>query len=132
MRWLVFLYLLINTWTDIRRREIHLIYTFVFAVILLGYYLWIGRMPDWMGMCPGICLWALACWKKDRIGHGDGAVVSVMGLALGNAEIWEVVTGGFLLAGAAGILLMILGKGKEYELPFVPFLMISFLLGKAG
>lgn len=130
MKLLSMMYLGINAWTDGRRKEIDLRYTVVFVLIIAVIRMWTGTPQNWKGLLPGSFLWVMSQWKKEKIGNGDGFVAAGLGWAIGLEEVWKVLTGGFLLAGCTGILLLALGRKKTTELPFIPFLCMSFLLGR--
>lgn len=124
------IYLGINAWTDWRWKEIDIRYTVIFVLAVAVMRIWTGTPQNWAGLLPGSFLWVLSQWKREKIGNGDGPVVAGLGWTIGLEEVWKVLTGGFLLAGCVGILLLVSGRKKTTELPFIPFLCMSFLLGR--
>lgn len=128
MNYLTAGYLAVNAWTDWKKREIDCRYTVIFIVCVLALQLYKKESLYWMGLMPGFCLWVLSFWKKNSIGSGDGIVVAALGWALGIEKIWEIIVGGFLLAGVFGMFMWILGKSKETELAFIPFLLIGYVM----
>lgn len=129
MRVLTILYLGVNGWTDWKRKEVDLKYTIGFIVVTAGIYLWKGLPQNWSGLLPGVCLCCLACWQKEKIGTGDGIAAMGLGWAVGVKKVLEILTGAFLMAAVAGVLLLAAGKKRTTELPFVPFLCIAYLTG---
>lgn len=128
MNYLTVIYLGISAWTDWKSKEVDCRHAAVFAVCVS---LWKAVFHEpfyWTGILPGICLWALSFWKKSGIGNGDGIVAVVLGWALGIEKIWNIIVGGFFLAGTAGVFLWIRRKNRKEEIPFVPFLLGGFLL----
>lgn len=125
-------YLGLNAWTDWKKKEIDLRYTIVFVLGTAVFNLWMGTGQNWTGILPGGLLWFLSRRKRESIGNGDGAVVMGLGWAIGLEKIWSVLMGGFLLAGCLGVILLITGRKKTLEIPFIPFLFVSFLLGEWG
>lgn len=121
-------YLGVNAWTDWRRKEIDLRYTAGFMFLVTVYNLWREIPLNWIGLFPGVCLWGLSLVKKEEIGDGDGSVVMSLGWAVGLETLWKVLAMGFLLAGTAGLLVLATERKKSAEIPFVPFLLISFLM----
>lgn len=71
-----------------------------------------------------------AAWvSKESIGTGDGAMLIVSGIYLG---FWKnlmlVVIALFLAGGAAIFFLFIMRKERNYRIPFLPFLLVAYLL----
>lgn len=125
-------YLLVNSWTDWKRKEIDLVWTAGVFVLMTFVYIEKGQQLYWSGLLPGLCLWAVSLWKSSQIGRGDGLVVMGIGWIEGLENVWLVLQTGILLAAGAGLFLLILGKGKEKKLPFVPFLFAGYLLQLAN
>lgn len=120
--------MLINAWTDWKRKEIDLIYTAIFLVIGVIYKLSGNGMYDWYGILPGCILLLISMIWKNQIGSGDGIIVMVFGWICGLSAVYNVLIGGFFLAACAGAVYWIQKKGKNIELPFVPFFLGSYLL----
>lgn len=127
MKIMILIYLAVNAWTDGKRREINLVYTVVF-LILAVIFRW-GREPifEWTGLVPGLVLWLLSVGNSRHIGSGDGILCMALGLVTGLEIMWNVMLGGFCLAGTVGIIQWIYKKKMTSELPFVPFLLVSYL-----
>jgi leader peptidase (prepilin peptidase)/N-methyltransferase len=128
MKILMGIYLLVNTWTDIRRKEIDIRYTWIICVLLAGYFSVSGDDVNWAGMLPGLGLWAAAHWKTDKVGEGDGIVSAVLGITMQTEMIWAILAESFLLAGGVAVFLVAVGKRKEFEIPFVPFILAGYIL----
>ena len=81
------------------------------------------------GLLPGIFLLILARITREAVGYGDGLILLFIGLSLG---FWECI--GIFFAGLLGIFLaavlalLLFGRKKSLEIPFIPFL----LTGLAG
>ena len=121
-------YLLVNAWTDWRRKEIDIIYTvlFVFAGVIYKHLM--AGSYYWSGMIPGMILLLISFVWKQHVGTGDGIVVAAFGWMGGLAQVCDVLVGGFILAAAMGIIVCIFKKRRNIELPFVPFFLGSYLL----
>lgn len=128
MNYLIGIYLAINAWTDGKRREIDCRYTLAFILILFVWHWKTGEGFYWLGCLPGICLWGLSRWKKGSIGEGDGILAAALGSAVGPEQIWNILTGGFFLAGCAGVFLRLTKGKRKIQMPFAPFLFLSYLL----
>lgn len=80
-------------------------------------------------LLPGMLLIIVAFMTKEKVGYGDGFLLMSLGLLEGAGVCWEDLMIGLFLAAVFGIILLIFGKkGKETEVPFVPFLMTAHLL----
>ena len=68
-------YLMVNSWTDWRRKEVDIVWTV--AVFILTAFIYVGTDQKlcWSGLLPGICLWLASLWRSDQIGSGDGIVL---------------------------------------------------------
>lgn len=125
-------FLSIQSWTDVRKREICLP---VFGVFLLGGILWrISRGTFWtegmLSMGTGILMAFLSAVSRGEIGFGDGLLILAMGAVLNVRELAGILCAAFLLCGIyAGIQLLVLKKQRDMEIPFAPFLLAGYLGG---
>ncbi len=82
------------------------------------------------GMGVGLLLLALGFAFGGSIGAGDGALFLVTGVFLGGEGNLELLMTSLLLAGAAGLLFLMLGKKRrDEEMPFAPFVLAAHLIG---
>ena len=121
-------YLLVNAWTDFKRKEIDLLYTLIVIGVGIVCKYMVQGTHYWEGMIPGMLLIGFSLVWREHIGIGDGVVVMAFGWMCGLSFACEVLVCGFLLAGGMGILCCVIGKKKDIELPFVPFFLGSYLL----
>lgn len=81
-----------------------------------------------LGMTIGIGLLLGAWISGGSIGVGDGMMLMVSGLFLG---IWDnvvlLMTAFGMIGMAALFLIVMMRKGKNYRLPFLPFLLTAYL-----
>lgn len=124
------LFLLWNTGTDLKKREIS--YLSVLLFVITGILLFI-RLPEKNvisiagGAAVGICLLLLSLLFRGAIGFGDGMVVLVCGVFVGFFKNLILLMTGFLLTAIIGIVLIVFKRaGRKTCLPFVPFLTISY------
>lgn len=129
-------FLIINTITDIRKKEISLGSVFCFFV---AGAVWIFRDEDlgWLegclGLIPGLILSAVSLPTDGAIGFGDGLLVAVIGFYLGIQAAAGTLLWGLLTCALCGVCLLILRRGnKKTALPFAPFLLIGFLIHMGG
>ena len=97
-------YLMVNSWTDWRRKEVDIVWTVAVFVLLAS------------------------LWRSDQIGSGDGIVLMGIGWIQGIQQACVIFQTAILLAAAVGVCMLALGMGRKKELPFVPFLLAGYLV----
>ncbi|MDO5362629.1 MAG: prepilin peptidase [Eubacteriales bacterium] len=122
----------LNTWTDIRRKEISLVAAAVFAAGSLIWTACTGRISTSFFIPVGISAFFLvvSIVTKGALGMGDGWLMMALGIAMETEEFLVMLLIG--LGGSAiwaGILLVILHKERKAEIPFVPFLFLGYIGG---
>ena len=125
-------FLAMNSWLDIRRREISLLLTMVYAGCGIIYSILQGRKIQDVLIPAGIGILLLAAGRISRgaIGAGDCWILLALG-ALLDTEIYirMLCIGFFLAAFWSGILLVIRRKSRKTEIPLVPFLLAGYIGG---
>ena len=102
--------LVINTWTDIRKKEIQSVRVLCFGI--------------------GVFIILIALISGGMVGFGDGLLILTMGSVLGAGELAGILCGALLLCGIySGIEYLMLKKSRSEEIPFVPFLLIGYFGG---
>lgn len=82
------------------------------------------------GVAIGIVLLVVSFVTKGKIGSGDGIVLMITGLYLGFYDnLLLLLSATFLSAVVGAFILFIKGMNKNYEIPFIPFLLLSFAGG---
>lgn len=80
------------------------------------------------GAFIGVIILVLSKLTRGGIGMGDGLLLIVTGLFLGIWKNTELLLGSFFLAALFSISLLIAKKAdRKKEIPFIPFLLLSFL-----
>lgn len=130
MKIVVFIYLIINSWTDYKTREIDLRYTVIFLGVLLCADIWKGSFVNWKGIFPGVLLGGFSLGSREKIGLGDSWVVMAVGCAVGLADIWKILFAAFAITGGVGLFCLLFRKKQTETLPFVPFLLLGFCVGE--
>ena len=132
-RWLVLLVLLgVNTALDCVRKKIFFWVCVVGIVLGSLLQIWKGGL-EWRnfgaGIFVGIMMIAIAVISRGMIGIGDGVVLLLMGTWAGGVLTITCCVTAVFLAGMGGVYLIVVKKksGKE-TIPFVPFLLISYLI----
>lgn len=128
MKILTLIYLLINSWTDIKYRLIDMRCTIVYFGITSLILIYQKESFLGMGCLPGAFLCFLSFITKRHIGVGDGVMVLVIGCIVGLEEILYILQLGFIIAAIWGILLVLKRVRKGYSIPFAPCLLVGYLI----
>jgi len=117
---------------DIRSKEIRVIEIGVFGIIGVLLHIFFGK-NSWYSMVGGVAVGAImyliSVLSKEKIGKGDALIIMVAGIYLGCIRTIELLWVSSLLAAIVGIgVVLIKKKNKEYEMPFVPFLLAGYLI----
>ena len=131
MKVLEFLFLAIGTFFDIRERELPILFFAIFgSLAVIGSYFSKDRNVEnvFMGICVGSLFLIIGWLTKEAIGYGDGVGLIILGIFEGWPGMIPVVVGAFLLLGIYGIWRLLgCGDSRFDEMPFYPFLLISFI-----
>lgn len=125
-------FLAMNSWLDIRRREISLLLTVVYAGGGIIYSILQGRKIQDVLIPAGIGILFLAAGLISRgaIGAGDCWILLALGALLDTETYIRMLCIGFFLAAFwSGILLVIRRKSRKTEIPLVPFLLAGYIGG---
>ena len=124
--------LLLNSITDLRRREILLRPTLIAAAAGALYAGAVLHRPLllWIpAFLPGLAGMLLAVMSAGKLGMGDALVILACGIWLGGLRMLEILTAAMTAAAAAGTFLYLRKRKKrDLELPFVPFLLAGLVL----
>lgn len=125
-------FLAMSSWLDIRRREISLLLTMVYAGCGIIYSILQGRKIQDVLIPAGIGILFLAAGLISRgaIGAGDCWILLALGALLDTETYIRMLCIGFFLAAFwSGILLVIRRKSRKTEIPLVPFLLAGYIGG---
>ena len=125
-------FLAMNSWLDIRRREISLLLTVVYAGCGIIYSILQGRKIQDVLIPAGIGILFLAAGLISRgaIGAGDCWILLALGALLDTETYIRMLCIGFFLAAFwSGILLVIRRKSRKTEITLVPFLLAGYIGG---
>lgn len=130
----------ICTYTDIRSKRIYksvmilyLIFSLTekFAAYLSGKDVLMSELVT--GLVPGgVCL-LISFLTRQGIGYGDSILIALCGLAIGGMECFSMTLTAFFWAGIWGFVMWrFFHMDRKKEMPFVPFLMLVFLIQNAA
>lgn len=128
----ILIFLGINSWRDIRKREVSLVFTGILATAgiiwrLSGKGISLEILPV-AGV--GLLLTGISVITRGALGMGDSLMLLALGTAMRAEEFFLMLVGAvFTSAICAGILLTVLKKNRHTEIPFVPFLLLGYLGG---
>ena len=135
---LVLVMLLMNSVTDLKKREILLKETaaFLLAGLVLSFLNVIRGMPVPAALMAGGTAAGMSLLSAGRIGMGDALVILTLCVYLPAEEVLGMLSAASVLSAGAGICLLVRGAGKDTQIPFVPFLLagaigIFFLTGRS-
>ncbi len=117
---------------DIKRKEMTVVYIFIFGIGGMILHLFAPMCSIYSilwGILLGMAMIVLSFVTKGSVGLGDGILLVVTGVYLGGYGNLELLVMGFFLAALWSLGLMLIKKknGKE-KIPFVPFLLVSYLI----
>lgn len=122
-------FLSVNSFQDIRKRQVYLSAIVVYG--LLG-VLYILLHRDHLavlllGAVPGILLMCVGKISGGALGMGDGLAVMISGIYMGIWKTLEFTALSLLLAAVwAGFLMFVKKKGRKASFPFVPFMLAAY------
>lgn len=130
---LVIAMLSITSIMDLRCKKINLFLLIPFLICGIICNLYYQLLPITSlagGVGIGIVLLIISFVTRGKIGSGDGVILMVTGLFLGFYDnLLLLLSATFLSAIVGAFILCIKGMNKNYEIPFIPFLLISFAGG---
>lgn len=121
----------ISSFIDIRTKKVSFRVLFIYTILgILNLFLFDKQnlFVAIGGACIGILILGLSKITRGGVGMGDGFLLVVTGLFLGVWRNTELLLGSFFLAALFSVVLLIFKKAnRKKEIPFIPFLLISFL-----
>ena len=80
------------------------------------------------GMAIGMILLFIGKLFHQCVGYGDGLILLVSGIYLGRNKNIELLFYSVILSGIFSlILLCVCHKKKDFEIPFIPFVLIGYI-----
>lgn len=126
MNWFLFIYLMINTWTDCRKRVIDLRVTAGYLLVVVFMIVLGGLEWSVIGILPGLILCVISGFHKEKVGSGDGILLMAVGVSLGLEKTCRILLNGCLLVCVWWMISSVLLRNKKREFPFAPFLLLGY------
>ncbi|MBR4027454.1 MAG: prepilin peptidase [Lachnospiraceae bacterium] len=125
------IFLTIQAIFDIKIKKLPNIVTFVGSIF--GIFLMFIKnqmtISIMIAFLPAVICFFFAKISREAIGYGDVYLIGMLGFYCSITELIMICEISFMLAGIiALILLVVFRKNKQYEIPFVPFLLAGFLI----
>ncbi|MCI5602806.1 MAG: prepilin peptidase [Clostridiales bacterium] len=125
------IFLILSTLLDLRKKEVNISLCVGVALLGLIYEIFISKaelLSVILGIIPGIFLILTSMATNEEIGKGDAAILCTIGIYLGlKKSILVLIYALFMTVIIGGILLLIRKKNKKYKIPFVPFILCSYI-----
>ena len=125
-------FLLTCSVTDIKSREVKPAVLAVFGVLAAGLYVFfrpVGLFEEAAGIMTGLFFVAMYLITDEKIGLGDGLLMTVTGIFLGGRKNASLIMTAMMLSAAFSIAALITKKAdRKTKLPFVPFVFAAFVL----
>ena len=116
---------------DLKTKQVREIEIIIFGV--LGILINIVYRPHTLisvagGVGIGLLTIIFSYLSKEKIGMGDAYIITVTGLYLGFIDTAVLLWLSSALAGITGIILIRKYDNPKLELPFVPFLLLAYMI----
>ena len=128
---IVGLMLCIQSYWDLRYKEIPSVVSVIGGLLGACIWCWTDKngIEMVLSLLPGILCLFCGWISKEEVGYGDGILLCVLGIYY---TLEELVVIGMIAIGSAGIcglvLLILFHKNRRYEIPFVPFLLLGWVI----
>lgn len=131
VRLLLLLFLIINTYWDMKRRRVLLWSIVLFGISGIGLVLWfknVSILSSMGGLAFGLLIGGCGYISRQAIGYGDGLVITVCGVYLGFVQVFAMVFYGLLFCSFLSMIL-IAAKKRTYktQVPFLPYLLAGYV-----
>lgn len=127
----IIIFLILSALIDLRKKEVNISLCISVALVGLIYEIFISKtdiLSIILGILPGIFLMLTSIVTNEEIGKGDAAILSTIGIFLGlKKTILVLIYALFSTIIIGGILLLIRKKNKKYKIPFIPFILFSYI-----
>lgn len=114
------------------KRLVPCILIIAFVVIGIGlriYDMTLFSVEMLYSLLPGIVILLIGFVTGEGIGYGDGLLVLSLGLYLSIAKLGAVLMMAITMSGIVALILFVLfQKEKSFEIPFIPFVLLGYLL----
>lgn len=101
----------------------------IIAAIVL-YIQGLGGNQTWqavvLSVIPGVAFWIFSFITGEKVGYGDGWILIMIGLFMGLWKCFLILMTGLTVSSFVALILLAVKRvSKNYQLPFVPFLLLG-------
>lgn len=123
-------YLIYSSYTDLKRYTISTPVSVItgILIVILQISSNVHAFDILLSIVPGIFLLFIAFVTGQSIGYGDGIVFLIVGTGMGFKQTLLLLFLAFILSALFSLYLITRHKSGKYTLPFVPFILSSYVL----
>ncbi|SFB09866.1 leader peptidase (prepilin peptidase) / N-methyltransferase/leader peptidase (prepilin peptidase) / N-methyltransferase [Acetitomaculum ruminis DSM 5522] len=118
--------------TDIKTKKINIIWLAFFGILGISEKIYLGEnIAEALlaGVLTWIILYIISIITREKIGKGDALLFGITGIYLNIFDNISLLFYSFLLVGVFSLIMLVLKKAdRKTEIPFLPFVGISYLL----
>lgn len=132
MNGVIVVFLIPCTITDLKSKTIPIWWTVVFGISAMIYQIfWKKQKLEAIlfSMIIGVTLLVAAKISNQRIGYGDGIIFLILGLWIGFWDGISLLFFSLILSSIISVYLVIVRrKGRDYRIPFIPFVTAAYII----
>lgn len=128
---ILYIYLIICTVSDIKTKKISLKFSLVFLFLGLFIYLFFIKADIKIllyNLLSGISVLLVSLFTKGAIGAGDAVILIIMSFYMPSASTLIILFFSLLIASIVSVTLIIKKYSRKYELPFAPFITLGYTI----
>lgn len=116
---------------DVRSKKLNVIILSAFGILGVILHM-IYQKGEYLSLLGGVgvgfAMGVVSLLSRGRVGMGDALALIVTGIFLGGrGNLTLFLVSQILAACMALFLIIVRKKGKDYEMPFLPFLLVSYV-----
>lgn len=116
---------------DIKKKKVSIVVLALAGIAGILMHLQFARISIWNilgGVTVGAVMYGVSILSREKIGKGDAILIAVTGIYLGFWGNIILLWVSSVLAGMGGVFaLVLLKKGREFEIPFIPFVFVAYI-----
>ncbi len=121
-----------SSFKDIKTKTVNIYVTMLFSIAGIILHMLFERSSI-VDICGGIGVGVMVLWisflTRNAIGRGDAFIIMAIGTLLGGYDTMVLLFIALFLCGIHAFWLLVIRKDdKKTEIPFAPFMLISFVL----